>query len=105
MLERPRLRLQGKRATRDELVTEIVSLLNCTSVRRPYPLSITEVAKIFSVSRQTIYTYLKAAKEKVSMAVSDNLLKWIDSQIKKRRFANRSHAFEYAVQLMMEKSE
>jgi len=44
-------------------------------------------------------------KEKVSIAVSDDLLKWIDSQIKKRRFANRSHAFEYAVQLMMEKSE
>ena len=45
------------------------------------------------------------AKEKVSIAVSDDLLKWIDGQIKKRRFANRSHAFEYGVQLMMEKSE
>lgn len=44
-------------------------------------------------------------KEKVSIAVSDDLLQWIDSQIKKRRFANRSHAFEYAVQLMIEKKE
>ena len=41
-------------------------------------------------------------KEKVSIAVSDDLLKWIDSMIKKRRFANRSHAFEYGIQLLME---
>ncbi|MEM2161127.1 MAG: ribbon-helix-helix domain-containing protein [Candidatus Nitrosotenuis sp.] len=45
------------------------------------------------------------AKEKVSIAVSDDLLRWIDAQIKKRRFANRSHAFEYGIQLMMEKDE
>ncbi|MGQ0606318.1 MAG: ribbon-helix-helix domain-containing protein [Candidatus Nitrosotenuis sp.] len=44
-------------------------------------------------------------KEKFSVSIDENLLKWLDSQIKKRRFANRSHAFEYAVQLMMEKSE
>ena len=44
-------------------------------------------------------------KEKVSIAVSDDLLKWIDSQIKKRKFANRSHAFEYGIQKMIDESD
>lgn len=43
-------------------------------------------------------------KEKVSIAVSDDLLKWIDSQIKIRKFANRSHAFEYGIQQLVEQS-
>ena len=37
------------------------------------------------------------AKEKFSISMDDNLVKWIDNGIKKKKFANRSHALEYAV--------
>jgi len=36
-------------------------------------------------------------KEKISITVDEKLIKWIDSQIKKKKFASRSHAFEYAI--------
>lgn len=36
-------------------------------------------------------------KEKVSVSIDENLLKWLDSQIKTKRFASRSHGIEYAV--------
>jgi len=44
------------------------------------------------------------AKIKISITVDDELIKWIDSQIKKKKFANRSHGFEYAVSQLKEKS-
>ncbi|VVB88855.1 Uncharacterised protein [uncultured archaeon] len=37
-------------------------------------------------------------KVKTSIALDDDLLKWVDSQIEKKRFANRTHAIEYALQ-------
>lgn len=37
-------------------------------------------------------------KVKTSIALDDDLLKWVDSQIEKKRFANRTHAVEYALQ-------
>lgn len=37
-------------------------------------------------------------KIKTSIALDEELIKWIDSQIKTRRFANRTHAVEYALE-------
>jgi len=41
-------------------------------------------------------------KEKVSITVDEKLLKWIDSRIKEKVFANRSHAFEFAITKLAE---
>jgi len=43
-------------------------------------------------------------KLKTSIALDEDLLKWIDQQIKTRRFANRTHAIEYALQRLKESS-
>ncbi len=40
---------------------------------------------------------------KTSVTLSDEVVKWIDEQIKKRRFASRSHAIEYSVYQAMKK--
>jgi len=37
-------------------------------------------------------------KVKTSIALDEELLKWIDSQVKIKRFANRTHAIEYALE-------
>lgn len=37
-------------------------------------------------------------KIKTSVALDEDLLKWVDAQIEKRIFANRTHAIEYALQ-------
>jgi len=37
-------------------------------------------------------------KLKTSVALDKDLLAWIDTQVEKKRFANRSHAVEYALQ-------
>ena len=37
-------------------------------------------------------------KIKTSVALDEELLTWIDSQIKTKRFANRTHAIEYALE-------
>jgi Arc/MetJ-type ribon-helix-helix transcriptional regulator len=37
-------------------------------------------------------------KIKTSIALDEELLKWIDSQIRTKRFANRTHAIEYALE-------
>ena len=37
-------------------------------------------------------------KIKTSVALDEELVKWIDSQIKTKRFANRTHAIEYALE-------
>lgn len=41
-------------------------------------------------------------KEKISITVDEKLLKWIDSKIKEKVFANRSHAFEFAIAKLVE---
>jgi Arc/MetJ-type ribon-helix-helix transcriptional regulator len=43
-------------------------------------------------------------KIKTSIALDENLLSWIDSQIKTKRFASRTHAVEYALE-RLRKSE
>jgi len=36
--------------------------------------------------------------------MDEELIKWLDTQIKKKRFANRSHGFEFAISQLKEKS-
>jgi hypothetical protein len=63
-----------------------------------------------------ILRYLQIHKERVhkkemekkkintSMNLDEDLLKWVDSQIAKKRFAHRTHAVEYALQKLKEKT-
>ena len=37
-------------------------------------------------------------KPTVSMTIDAELLRWLDSKIKTKKFANRSHAVEYCVE-------
>jgi Arc/MetJ-type ribon-helix-helix transcriptional regulator len=41
-------------------------------------------------------------KIKTSIALDVDLIEWIDAQIKTKRFANRTHAIEYALQKLKE---
>jgi Arc/MetJ-type ribon-helix-helix transcriptional regulator len=43
-------------------------------------------------------------KINTSMNLDEELLKWVDSQIAKKRFAHRTHAVEYALQKLKEKT-
>jgi Arc/MetJ-type ribon-helix-helix transcriptional regulator len=42
------------------------------------------------------------AKLKTSVALDEELLKWVDDLIKTKRFANRTHAIEFALQHLRE---
>lgn len=44
-------------------------------------------------------------KLKTSIAMDEDLLEWIDSQIKTKRFATRTHAIEYAVQKLKDQDK
>lgn len=44
-------------------------------------------------------------KVRMNVTIREDLVKWIDEQIEKLRFANRSHALEYAVLQLMEKEK
>jgi Arc/MetJ-type ribon-helix-helix transcriptional regulator len=37
-------------------------------------------------------------KTKTSVTLDDALLGWVDKEIEKKRFANRTHAIEFALQ-------
>lgn len=41
-------------------------------------------------------------KEKFSVSIDENLLKWLDGEIKTKRFASRSHGIEYALTQLKE---
>jgi metal-responsive CopG/Arc/MetJ family transcriptional regulator len=43
------------------------------------------------------------AKTKISITVDEDLIKWLDSQIKAKKFASRSHGFEFALTQLKEK--
>ena len=34
-------------------------------------------------------------KDKITISVDHELIEWLDSQVKKKRFSSRSHGFEY----------
>lgn len=36
-------------------------------------------------------------KVNVAVTIDNELLKWVESKIKNRKFANRSHGFEYCI--------
>jgi len=42
---------------------------------------------------------------KTSVTLSEEIVKWIDEQIKTKKFASRSHAIEYCVYQVMKKSK
>lgn len=44
-------------------------------------------------------------KIKTSVALDEDLLSWIDEMIKRKRFASRTHAIEYALQRLREKQD
>lgn len=41
-------------------------------------------------------------KVKTSIALDEDLLKWIDKMVATKKFANRTHAVEYALQKLKE---
>ena len=43
------------------------------------------------------------AKERITITIDKELLKWIDARIEEKVFANRSHGFEFLI--MKEKKE
>ena len=45
------------------------------------------------------------AKVRLQVTVREDIVKWIDEQVKNLRFATRSHAIEYALLQLMEKKE
>jgi len=44
-------------------------------------------------------------KKKTSIALDEDLLSWIDEMVKTKRFANRTHAIEYALQRLREREK
>ena len=46
---------------------------------------------------------IEMAKVRLQVTVREDIVKWIDQEIEKLRFANRSHAIEYALLQLMEK--
>lgn len=45
------------------------------------------------------------AKMRLQVTVREDIVKWVDNEVKKLRFASRSHAIEYALQQLMEKKK
>ncbi len=41
-------------------------------------------------------------KERITITLDKKLLKWLDGEVDKRVFANRSHGFEYLIAREME---
>jgi len=41
-------------------------------------------------------------KVKTSIALDEDLIAWIDKMVETKRFANRTHAIEYALQKLRE---
>ena len=44
-------------------------------------------------------------KKKISVAVAEDLLSWIEDQIRKKRFASVSHAVNYSLNEVKERTE
>jgi metal-responsive CopG/Arc/MetJ family transcriptional regulator len=41
-------------------------------------------------------------KERITITLDKELLKWLDSRIDEKNFANRSHGFEFLIQRRIE---
>ena len=46
----------------------------------------------------------KNKKVKTSVALDEEVLDWVDEQVETKRFANRTHAIEYALQRLKDSS-
>jgi len=44
-------------------------------------------------------------KKRVGLTLPEDLVKWLDEQVKKRTYADRSHAVEVAILTLKEKTE
>lgn len=44
-------------------------------------------------------------KERITITIDKKLLKWLDENVEKRIFANRSHGFEFLIQKKIEENE
>lgn len=54
----PRIHINGRRTSEEQVTQEITNLLYGNGVR-PYPLSVSETAKLLGVTRGTVYNYLR----------------------------------------------
>lgn len=45
------------------------------------------------------------AKARLQVTVREDIVKWIDKEVRKARFASRSHAIEFALLQLMEKEK
>ena len=43
-------------------------------------------------------------KAKIPISIDPELVKWIEAEVKKKRFASRSHAIEFAVNELRKRS-
>lgn len=48
---------------------------------------------------------VEVSKIRLQVTVREEMVTWIDQQVEKLRFANRSHAIEYALAQVMEKEK
>ncbi|MBD3354748.1 hypothetical protein GF361_02055 [Candidatus Woesearchaeota archaeon] len=44
-------------------------------------------------------------KERITVTIDKELLRWLDKNIDKKIFANRSHGFEYLIKRKIEKEK
>jgi len=44
-------------------------------------------------------------KPRTDITIEKNLLDWLDKQVKKKRFASRSHGIEYLISREIEKND
>ena len=44
---------------------------------------------------------IQSNKIRISASISEELIDWINEKIKERKFANRSHALEYSIQMVI----
>ncbi len=44
-------------------------------------------------------------KKRLQVTVREDIVKWIDQQVEKLRFASRTHAIEYALLQLMKKQK
>jgi hypothetical protein len=45
-----------------------------------------------------VFSGIMGKKVKTSVTLDEDLLKWIDGEIKTKRFASRTHALEFAIE-------
>jgi hypothetical protein len=74
-----------------------MKLLMGSCIRNTY-----DYLMVLPIGKETINTFrwceVIVGKVKTSIALDEDYLKWIDGQIRTKRFASRSHAMEYALE-------